>query len=213
MCGLCFCSSSDMEIDEDMMVDDVKLDNKRIDADYASDSTSADDMLKKIKRTPHYGRMTVITPVSGQVVDVLINEGMQVTKGQAVFLLEPGKIEEGGASSIKQPKESYNSREKMRARAAESSWKRLVQLRNSHRGVFVMEDVLVDHQEDTSCSLAGLDNEEVQKRFKSFKKFDILSDHTGHRFSTFNPLMNQPEGWADRIKQEWTILEKDLPDS
>ncbi|GJT10696.1 ubiquitin-conjugating enzyme/RWD-like protein [Tanacetum coccineum] len=188
----------DMESDEDM-----------VDDDYAPDSTSADDVLKKIKRTPHYGQMTVIAPVSGQVVDVLINEGMQVTKGQTVFLLEPGKIE--GVPLVLNSKKNH---EKMCARAAESSWKRLVQLRNSHRGVFVMEDVLVDHQEDTSCSLAGLDNEEVQKRFKSFKKFDILSDHTGHRFSTFNPLMiRQPEGWADRIKQEWTILEKDLPDT
>ncbi|PWA58652.1 ubiquitin-conjugating enzyme/RWD-like protein [Artemisia annua] len=203
-------TSFHMEIDADMVT-------RKYD-DYAPGSSSAYHVPKKLKLTPHSGPVPVIAPVSGQVVNVLIHEGMQVKKGQTVFLLEPGKFKEEGASSSKQPKESYFSREKIRARAAEKSWKILVRLRNSRRGVFSMEDVSVDHQVDTSCSLAGLDNQEVLKSFKSFKKLDILSDHTGHRFSMFNPSMNHqasvsPEGWADRIEEEWRILEKDLPDT
>ena len=97
----------------------------------------------------------------------------------------------GCASSSEPPNEASFSSEKSHALAVETTRETLVQFRNSRTGVFSMEDLLVDHQEDTSCPLAGLDNEEVLKSFKSFKKFDILSDHTGHRFSTFNPLMNQ----------------------
>ncbi|PWA58320.1 ubiquitin-conjugating enzyme/RWD-like protein [Artemisia annua] len=138
---------------------------------------------------------------------------MKVWKGQIMFLLEATEQEEGDASSSEPPNESSFSSEKSHALAVETTRETLVRFRNSRTGVFSMEDVLVDHHEDTSCPLAGLDNEEVLKNFKSFKKFDILSDHTGHRFSTFNPLMNRAsaEGWAERIEEEWTILEIDLP--
>ncbi|MCD7459047.1 ubiquitin-conjugating enzyme [Datura stramonium] len=55
---------------------------------------------------------------------------------------------------------------------------------------------------------------ESLKNFRLFKKFDTVQDHTDHYFSKLASHGNQAsKGCAQRIQEEWKILEKDLPDT
>ncbi|KAK1400858.1 hypothetical protein POM88_000463 [Heracleum sosnowskyi] len=58
----------------------------------------------------------------------------------------------------------------------------------------------------------SVDSSEILKKFEQFKKFEIVEDFTDHHFvndgtSTKKPSKNS----LKRIKEEWKILEKDLP--
>lgn len=48
--------------------------------------------------------------------------------------------------------------------------------------------------------------------FANFKKFDIVSDPSDHHYVTETAQANQRK-WAKKIQSEWTILEKNLPDT
>ncbi|XP_024979927.1 probable ubiquitin-conjugating enzyme E2 26 [Cynara cardunculus var. scolymus] len=66
----------------------------------------------------------------------------------------------------------------------------------------------------SSSSMAKRDNEDVLKRYESFKKFDTVLDHSDHFFSKQRSAVKQPpKNWAKKIQDEWRILEKDLPDT
>ncbi|KAK4363849.1 hypothetical protein RND71_015207 [Anisodus tanguticus] len=56
--------------------------------------------------------------------------------------------------------------------------------------------------------------DETRKKFRLFKKFDTVEDHSDHHYSKQASSGNQPsKNWAKKIQDEWRILEKDLPDT
>ncbi|GJX01810.1 ubiquitin-conjugating enzyme/RWD-like protein [Tanacetum coccineum] len=87
--------------------------------------------------------------------------------------------------------------------------------RDLHKGIFHMEDVLKDEDDVQDCPMAKLDNEVVLERYKSFKRFDIIMDHSDHSFSPHATLTKEaspPHDLAEKIKKEWNNLEQHLPD-
>lgn len=157
--------------------------------------------------------LTVVAPFTGEVVKVHFKEGMEVEKGQSMFLLKA--MENLATESV-----TKKAKAPIRAVAVEDLDPNkplikimLERIRNSHTGIFTMENVFMD-QNAGDNPMAALDNEDVQNRYKSFKKFDSLADHSGHLFSMHNSPMNQPKKrWANNIKKEWKILKKNLPDT
>ncbi|KAJ9537673.1 hypothetical protein OSB04_030406, partial [Centaurea solstitialis] len=66
----------------------------------------------------------------------------------------------------------------------------------------------------SSSSMVRHHNEDVLKKYESFKKFDTVSDYSDHHFSSQRSAVKQPpKNWAKKIQDEWRILEKDLPDT
>ncbi|KAI7732989.1 hypothetical protein M8C21_024980 [Ambrosia artemisiifolia] len=59
-------------------------------------------------------------------------------------------------------------------------------------------------------------NNDVLRRYRNFKKFDIVDDYSDHHYSGSSSAMTEarlpPRNWAKKIQEEWRILEKDLPD-
>ncbi|KAG6495892.1 hypothetical protein ZIOFF_043722 [Zingiber officinale] len=61
--------------------------------------------------------------------------------------------------------------------------------------------------------------DEIDVKYKSFKKFDTVKEHSDHYFSIPEHLDGVPsyreikpsKNWAKRIQLEWKLLEKDLP--
>ncbi|GJS59215.1 ubiquitin-conjugating enzyme/RWD-like protein [Tanacetum coccineum] len=74
---------------------------------------------------------------------------------------------------------------------------------------------LVELHNAENSPMAGLDNkEDVLKGYGSFKKFDTVVDHSDHLFSAqSSSSTNQPKEWVDKIREEWTILAENLPDT
>ncbi|XP_076911967.1 uncharacterized protein LOC143570117 [Bidens hawaiensis] len=70
-----------------------------------------------------------------------------------------------------------------------------------------------------SSKIAKLVDDDVKKRYESFKKFDTVMHHSDHHYARKNSSMKQesvfrpPKNWSKRIQEEWRILEKDLPDT
>lgn len=64
-----------------------------------------------------------------------------------------------------------------------------------------------------SCTM---DKEEdkygVLEKYRSFKRFDTVSDYLDHHYQKSHAKQPQ-RNWAKVIQQEWKILEKDLPDT
>ncbi|KAI3716259.1 hypothetical protein L6452_23476 [Arctium lappa] len=100
----------------------------------------------------------------------------------------------------------------------------VVTLPESNDGIYHMENMLVGQDGvnsprssslvGSSSSMARLDNDDVLKRYESFKKFDTVLDHSDHFFSKQRSAVKQPpKNWAKKIQDEWRILEKDLPDT
>nr|XP_043633905.1 uncharacterized protein LOC122605091 [Erigeron canadensis] len=81
--------------------------------------------------------------------------------------------------------------------------------------IFSMKNLLVDPDDtETSRSLERPHREDVNKWYYNFKKFEFVSDHMNHFFSAHNCAMNQPPSdWANKIREEWRILEESLPDT
>ncbi|XP_042460775.1 putative ubiquitin-conjugating enzyme E2 38 [Zingiber officinale] len=63
--------------------------------------------------------------------------------------------------------------------------------------------------------------DEIDVKYKSFKKFDTVKEHSDHYFSIPEHLDGVPscreikpsKNWAKRIQLEWKLLEKDLPET
>ncbi|BBH01791.1 ubiquitin-conjugating enzyme 25, partial [Prunus dulcis] len=61
--------------------------------------------------------------------------------------------------------------------------------------------------------LSSMDIDEFIEKFKGFKQFDTIEDHSDHHYTSRGSSTKQPpKNWAKRIQEEWKILEKDLPD-
>ncbi|KAK9938114.1 hypothetical protein M0R45_014871 [Rubus argutus] len=56
-----------------------------------------------------------------------------------------------------------------------------------------------------------MDTDETIEKFKGFKQFDTVEDHSDHHYTKTSDLTKQ-KNWAKKIQKEWKILEKDLPD-
>ncbi|CAN4117707.1 unnamed protein product [Withania somnifera] len=55
---------------------------------------------------------------------------------------------------------------------------------------------------------------ETLKKFRLFKKFDTVDDHSDHFYSKqASSGKVASKNWAKKIQEEWKILEKDLPDT
>ncbi|XP_021833494.1 probable ubiquitin-conjugating enzyme E2 26 isoform X1 [Prunus avium] len=62
--------------------------------------------------------------------------------------------------------------------------------------------------------LSSMDIDEFIGKFKGFKQFDTIEDHSDHHYTSRGSSTKQPpKNWAKRIQEEWKILEKDLPDT
>ncbi|GKC54690.1 ubiquitin-conjugating enzyme 25, partial [Tanacetum coccineum] len=56
-------------------------------------------------------------------------------------------------------------------------------------------------------------NSDVLRKYRNFKKFDIVEDYSDHHYSATNLLITQPpRHWAKKIQEEWRILKNGLPD-
>ncbi|CAI0409124.1 unnamed protein product [Linum tenue] len=53
-------------------------------------------------------------------------------------------------------------------------------------------------------------NDEILRKLKLFKHFDIVEGHSDHQFQSSSSKQTEKK-WAKRIQDEWKILEKDLP--
>ncbi|XP_024959703.1 uncharacterized protein LOC112500439 [Cynara cardunculus var. scolymus] len=82
-----------------------------------------------------------------------------------------------------------------------------------HEHGHIMEDVKVDQDSGIVGSCSKLGN--VLRKDENFKKFDIVEDISDHHYAARRPAsMLQPmKTWARKIREEWRILNKDLPDT
>ncbi|KAE8125819.1 hypothetical protein FH972_020590 [Carpinus fangiana] len=63
-------------------------------------------------------------------------------------------------------------------------------------------------------AIAGGVKDEILRKFRLFKQFDTIEDHSDHHYTGYSSSMKQPsKNWAKKIQEEWKILEKDLPDT
>nr|GEV76947.1 hypothetical protein [Tanacetum cinerariifolium] len=77
-----------------------------------------------------------------------------------------------------------------------------------------IEHVKMDKDGANTKPMKYLDNEDVLKRYKKFKKFDIVTDHSDHLFSAnTSPMKQPPKDWAEKIQNEWRKLEERLPET
>nr|GEX54680.1 hypothetical protein [Tanacetum cinerariifolium] len=77
-----------------------------------------------------------------------------------------------------------------------------------HGKVVPMEDVTI---EPISGEVGN--NSDVLRKYRNFKKFDIVDDYSDHHYSATNSAITQPpRHWAKKIQEEWRILKNGLPD-
>ncbi|XP_048321483.2 probable ubiquitin-conjugating enzyme E2 26 isoform X1 [Ziziphus jujuba] len=63
-------------------------------------------------------------------------------------------------------------------------------------------------------TFSSMDKDEILQRFRLFKQFDTVEDHSDHHYAGKGSSTKHPsKNWAKRIQEEWRILEKDLPDT
>ncbi|KAL6609506.1 hypothetical protein ACP70R_039475 [Stipagrostis hirtigluma subsp. patula] len=60
--------------------------------------------------------------------------------------------------------------------------------------------------------------DKIDEKYKAFKKFDTVDDHSDHYYSKpeqrkVQVVKKPSKDWAKRIQHEWKVLEKDLPDT
>ncbi|KAL6615783.1 hypothetical protein ACP70R_038053 [Stipagrostis hirtigluma subsp. patula] len=61
-------------------------------------------------------------------------------------------------------------------------------------------------------------NSEIDEKYKAFKQFDMVTDHSDHFYSLsgkkkVQTVKKPSKDWVKRIQHEWKVLEKDLPDT
>ncbi|GAB2284521.1 Probable ubiquitin-conjugating enzyme E2 25 [Dionaea muscipula] len=78
------------------------------------------------------------------------------------------------------------------------------------------DDLMIIDEKDfpNACGKEDVDEHPILKKLETFKRFDVVSDHSDHHFTGRRDCLKPPsKGWAKQIQEEWKILEKDLPDS
>ncbi|GJZ33737.1 ubiquitin-conjugating enzyme/RWD-like protein [Tanacetum coccineum] len=78
-----------------------------------------------------------------------------------------------------------------RSREIWKSYSDYMRERDRNLPIFSMKDVLVDQDDAEFTPMATLDNEDVRKRYQSFKRFDSVMDYSYHLFSARSPPMKQ----------------------
>ncbi|GLU23369.1 hypothetical protein SLE2022_393850 [Rubroshorea leprosula] len=58
----------------------------------------------------------------------------------------------------------------------------------------------------------AVNEEDILRKFKLFKKFDTVKDFSDHHYSS-NGVKQPAKNWVKKIQDEWRILENDLPDT
>ncbi|XP_071721917.1 uncharacterized protein [Rutidosis leptorrhynchoides] len=72
------------------------------------------------------------------------------------------------------------------------------------------EDNTVSRPDFTPSSIK---EEDIRRKFKLFKQYDVADDYSDHHFSKQVPMKEPPKPWVKAVQEEWRILEKDLPDT
>nr|BAK04862.1 predicted protein [Hordeum vulgare subsp. vulgare] len=54
---------------------------------------------------------------------------------------------------------------------------------------------------------------EIDEKYKAFKQFDTVGDHSDHFYLKFRTVKKPSKDWVKRIQHEWKVLGKDLPDT
>ncbi|XP_039121824.1 putative ubiquitin-conjugating enzyme E2 38 [Dioscorea cayenensis subsp. rotundata] len=76
--------------------------------------------------------------------------------------------------------------------------------------------------QDSSVKMRSMQEkiqDEIDRRFKAFKQFDTVQDHSDHYFFrgkggvALPEIKKPPKEWVTRIQNEWKLLEKDLPET
>ncbi|GJR62498.1 ubiquitin-conjugating enzyme/RWD-like protein [Tanacetum coccineum] len=149
----------------DMDTDNVLQRVDACDLDYKFTTKDVEEL-----QYPKASEGAIVAPTACKVVKVLVNEGMEVKKGQHMFSLDVDQVP--------------------------------------------LSELVKQHNAENS-PMAGLDNkEDVLKRYGSFKKFDTVVDHSDHHFSAqSSSSTKQPKDWVDKIREEWTILAENLPET
>uniref|UniRef100_A0ACD5VZB5 Uncharacterized protein n=1 Tax=Avena sativa TaxID=4498 RepID=A0ACD5VZB5_AVESA len=52
---------------------------------------------------------------------------------------------------------------------------------------------------------------EVDEKYKAFKQFDTVGDHSDHFYFKYRAVKKPSKDWVKRIQHEWKVLGKDLP--
>ncbi|PWA64392.1 ubiquitin-conjugating enzyme/RWD-like protein [Artemisia annua] len=164
----------------------------------------------------------VVAPMDGQVAEVLVKDGMRVKKGQPMVVVETMEYEVQNKATLETTEyEKERTKAKVTCTKTISDtttklYKNLLdEYRDLRKGIFSMENALEDQDDVQDCPMAKLGNEVVLERYKSFKMFDIVMDHSDHPFSAHTKLTkeaNPPDDWAEKIKKEWNNLEQHLPE-
>ncbi|XP_004243354.1 putative ubiquitin-conjugating enzyme E2 38 [Solanum lycopersicum] len=65
-----------------------------------------------------------------------------------------------------------------------------------------------------SCGKEEVTEDELMKKYRSFKHFDVVEDFSDHHYSNLGVKGQQPpKAWSKKVQDEWKILENDLPDT
>ncbi|WMV39240.1 hypothetical protein MTR67_032625 [Solanum verrucosum] len=63
-----------------------------------------------------------------------------------------------------------------------------------------------------SCGKEEVTEDELMKKYQSFKHFDVVEDFSDHHYSNLGVKGQQPpKAWSKKVQDEWKILENDLP--
>ncbi|XP_020100643.1 putative ubiquitin-conjugating enzyme E2 38 isoform X4 [Ananas comosus] len=81
----------------------------------------------------------------------------------------------------------------------------------------VEEDTLFSPQKlapESASDLKQIEQnyDEIDAKFKSFKKFDIVQDFSDHHYAKHSSWLKPGKDWNKRIQHDWSVLEKDLPE-
>nr|XP_043624636.1 putative ubiquitin-conjugating enzyme E2 38 [Erigeron canadensis] len=136
---------------------------------------------------------------SGEVVKVLIKDGMYVKEGQPMFVIKTQILSRYAPKPL-----SDEFQKSMYKKSIES-------LSHFPPDVFPNVDKIFEPEEQhiaSSSLIMADDDDDVMKRYANFKKFDIVKDHSDHLFSSYTCAMKHV---STTIKQERRILEQHLP--
>nr|GEW37199.1 hypothetical protein [Tanacetum cinerariifolium] len=174
----------------DMGTDNVLQRVDACDLDYKFTTKVVNNDSEDVEELQHpkASEGAIVAPTACKVVKVLVNEGMEVKKGQHLFSLDVDQVPSSSSPFV------ILSEEK------KSEIKKILEQQSSE---------LVEQHNAENSPMAGLDNkEDVLKRYGSFKKFDTVVDHSDHLFSaqSSSPRTSQKSGLTRYVKSGQFLL-------
>ncbi|PWA72128.1 ubiquitin-conjugating enzyme family protein [Artemisia annua] len=176
---------------------------------------------KKISRDPR----TEFASVACRVIKVMIEDGMKVEKGQPLLVWRDEVIVSKSKLPTIYEGQPFLSEVIPSSRFSQlpplakykSRMKKNLKKHDSRVGKYSVEDVSMDQTDADNSPMASLSDKDVLERLRNFKKFGTIMDYSDHLFSAQTSpteLASQPgEVWKNKIREEWRILEKDLPET